>query len=93
MKTTAKGGLESHESYTLPVCDVTKERRNFEAGPHKYVTGLPIPDEGITSGTTETDSKTDPKQPNYSSAYRESGTPMPSHKGKQLSIKALGKGS
>lgn len=91
-KTTAKGGLESLENYKLPVCDVTKERRNFDGGPIMYHCDLPVPDENITSGTTETDSKTDPRQPNYSSAYRESGKPLSSHKGKQLSTKALGRG-
>lgn len=44
-------------SYKLPVCDVDREKRNFP-GYHEYENMLPMTDEG---GTTETDSKTDPK--------------------------------
>lgn len=90
MKTTAKGGLESHENYKLPICNVDEERRNFDGGPYKHLCDLPYTDEG---GTTETDSETAPRDPGYSSInnkYEHYG--LPPHKGKQLSIKALGRG-
>lgn len=44
-------------SYKLPICDVDTQRRNFP-GYKEYLNGLPFTDEG---GTTETDSKTGPK--------------------------------
>ena len=45
----------------IAVCDVDKERRNFP-GYHKYENMLPLWD---TDGTTETDSKTEPKDGGY----------------------------
>lgn len=49
--------MTNQSSYVLPVVDVCEQRRNFP-GYHKYENMLPLVDEG---GTTETDSKTDPK--------------------------------
>ena len=59
MKPTVSTKLQEHEAiefYKLPICDVQKDRRNFE-GYHQYE-GID-PWEGDSEGTTDTDSETD----------------------------------
>lgn len=48
-------------SYKLPTTDQDKERRNFPGYSEHKVYSLEDLRQGDTSGTTETDSKTDPK--------------------------------
>ena len=48
-------------SYKLPVCDVDTKRRNFPGYSEENVFTLSDIMGGDESGTTDTDSKTDPK--------------------------------
>ena len=78
-------GQPTEDDYKLPVCDVEKERRNFP-GCEDYENKLPLWD---MSGTTETDSKSDPKQGGYTKIY--SGREGVAFKGgRQLGIGAMG---
>ena len=47
--------------YNLPICDVDSERRNFPGFTEQEFFTLADIQQGDSSGTTETDSKTDPK--------------------------------
>lgn len=49
------------EAYKLPVTDTQTERRNFPGYTEAQVYSLDELRDGDTGGTTETDSKTDPK--------------------------------
>ena len=54
MKQDGNYALSFAGQYTLPVCDVQTERRNFD-GYVEYENMLPLEDDG---GTTDTDEKT-----------------------------------
>jgi hypothetical protein len=56
-------GEGSHEgsAYSLPVTDTAKARRNFQGYEEHQLYTLEDIRMGDTHGTTETDSKTDPK--------------------------------
>jgi hypothetical protein len=49
------------DSYKLPICDTDKQRRNFPGYKESQPYSLVDIQQGDTSGTTESDSKTDSK--------------------------------
>lgn len=51
--------------YKLPIIDVCDQRRNFPGYTEEQVYSLADIQQGDTSGTTETDSKTAPKSGGY----------------------------
>lgn len=57
----------------LSVCDVQRERRNFPGYEEKSYFSLQDIVSGDISGSTETDSKTDKPQGNYTKINRTSG--------------------
>ena len=75
MKETSTKITEKEElsQYKLPVCDVQKERRNFPGYSEETYFSLQDIVSGDTAGSTETDSKTDPKIGNYTKINQTSG--------------------
>lgn len=63
-----QGGINI-ESYKLPICNTDEQRRNFKGIVDHGVIDKDIWS-GDTSGTTETDSKTNPKDPGYTRINR-----------------------
>jgi len=62
------------ESYRLPVTDTQEARRNFDGYQVEQYFNLADIQAGDTSGTTETDSKTDPKgSGGYTTINKKSG--------------------
>lgn len=65
-------------SYKLPACDVDTHRRNFPGYTESVPYSLDEMRMGDISGTTETDSKTDPKgSGGYTKIYSKAKSPTP----------------
>lgn len=60
-------------SYKLPVCNINRERRNFEGFEKNQWYSLAELQSGDFGGTTETDSKTAPEEGGYSTINKKSG--------------------